>query len=171
MKLFIHFCVIFLLGVSFAFCCSSSSEDEKSNGNNKHFIFNTSIAIKLYLKIYKISDILFLIFTADNGNLLSSFTLSRRTLDRFRRDHKDNKICWDRRPDKDSFFSVIDTHNHFRPFGGPAVQFDTYLQWMQDAGIIFSTMFGIGQLIKKAHEEGNNFHLFYSIKALLEFVQ
>ena len=95
------------------------------------------------------------IFSADNGKLMSSFTLNRRTLDRFRRDHKDNNICWDRRPDKDSFFSVIDTHNHFRPFGGPAVEFDTYLQWMQDAGIIFSTMFGIGQLIKKANEDGN----------------
>ena len=93
-------------------------------------------------------------FAADNGNLMSSFTLNRRSLDRFRRNHKENKVCWDRHPDKDSFFSVIDTHNHFRPFGGPAVEFDTYLKWMQDAGIIFSTMFGIGQLIKKTNEEG-----------------
>ena len=85
---------------------------------------------------------------------MSSYTLNRRSLDRFRRNHKENKVCWDRHPDKDSFFSVIDTHNHFRPFGGPAVEFDTYLKWMQDAGIIFSTMFGIGQLIKKTNEEG-----------------
>ena len=101
---------------------------------------------------------------------MSSFTLSRRTLDRFRRDHKDNKICWDRRPDADSFFSVIDTHNHFRPFGGPAVQFDTYLQLMQDAGVIFSTMFGIGQLIKKAHEDGNDFYLCFSIRLHFNFI-
>ena len=96
----------------------------------------------------------FFFHAADNGNLMSSFTLNRRSLDRFRRNHKENKVCWDRHPDKDSFFSVIDTHNHFRPFGGPAVEFDTYLKWMQDAGIIFSTMFGIGQLIKKTNEEG-----------------
>ena len=101
---------------------------------------------------------------------MSSFTLNRRTLDRFRRDHKDNTLCWDRRPDKDSFFSVIDTHNHFRPFGGPAVEFNTYLQWMQDAGIIFSTMFGIGQLIKKAHEDGNDFYLCFSIRFHLNLI-
>ena len=85
---------------------------------------------------------------------MSESTITRRSLNRFRRDHKENKICWDRRPDKDSFFNVIDSHNHFRPFGGPAVEFETYFQWMQDAGILFSTMFGIGQLIKKTNQEG-----------------
>ena len=64
--------------------------------------------------------------------------------------------CWDRSPDKDSFFSVIDSHNHFRPFGGPAVPFNTYLQWMHDAGILFSTVFGIGQLLKKKNDNGNS---------------
>ena len=85
---------------------------------------------------------------------MSSFTLNRRSLNRFRRDHVDNKLCWDRRPDRDSFFNVIDTHNHFRPFGGPGVQFDNYLQWMQDAGVLFSTIFGIGQRIKKKNQDG-----------------
>ena len=33
------------------------------------------------------------------------------------------------------FFSVIDTHNHFRPFSGPAVPFDTYFQWMAERRI------------------------------------
>ena len=95
---------------------------------------------------------------------MSSFTLNRRSLDRFRRNHKENKVCWDRNPDKDSFFSVIDTHNHFRPFGGPAVEFDTYLKWMQDAGIIFSTMFGIGQLIKKTNGEGKKMVIKFLMK-------
>jgi len=53
------------------------------------------------------------------ATLMSKETLSRRTLDRFRRSNPSNHICWDRNPDKDSFFNVIDTHNHFRPFGGP----------------------------------------------------
>ena len=52
------------------------------------------------------------------------------------------------------FFSVIDTHNHFRPFSGPAVPFDTYFQWMADAGILFSTVLGIGQQIKKKNHDG-----------------
>ena len=85
---------------------------------------------------------------------MSSSTLSRRTLNRFRRSHEENKLCWDRSPDKDSFFSVIDSHNHFRPFGGPSVEFRKYLQWMQDAGILFSTMMGIGQLIKRKNLDG-----------------
>lgn len=95
-----------------------------------------------------------MVSATDNAKLLSDFSLSRRTLDRFRRNNPSNQICWDRHPDKDSFFSVIDTHNHFRPFGGPSVPFDTYFQWMQDAGILFSTMFGIGQKIKKKHQTG-----------------
>ena len=85
---------------------------------------------------------------------MTSYTLSRRNLDRFRRNHENNELCWDRNPDEDSFFSVIDTHNHFRPFSGPPVPFDTYFQWMQDAGILFSTMFGIGQQIKKRNQYG-----------------
>ena len=88
------------------------------------------------------------------ATLMSKETLSRRTLDRFRRSNPSNHLCWDRNPDKDSFFNVIDTHNHFRPFGGPPVPFDTYLQWMKDAGILFSTMFGIGQKIVKKHQSG-----------------
>ena len=69
------------------------------------------------------------------ATLMSKETLSRRTLDRFRRSNPSNHICWDRSPDKDSFFNVIDTHNHFRPFGGPPVPFYTNFQWMKDAGI------------------------------------
>ena len=52
--------------------------------------------------------------------LMSTHTLSRRTLTRFHRNHPDNEICWDRKPEEDSFFSIIDTHNHLaksRHFG------------------------------------------------------
>ena len=88
---------------------------------------------------------------ASNGNPLP---LRKRTLDRFRLGNAENERCWDRRPEEDSFFSIIDTHNHFHPFGGPAVPFNDYFQWMEDAGILFSTMFGIGQLIQKKNQEG-----------------
>ncbi len=42
---------------------------------------------------------------------------------------------------------------YFRPFGGPPVPFHTYIQWMLDHGILFSTMFGIGQLLVKARQQ------------------
>ena len=63
-------------------------------------------------------------------------------------------MCWDRSFHKDSFFSVVDAHNHFRPYGGDAVRFKTYLNWMQDAGVVFSTMSGVGQRIKKKNGNG-----------------
>ena len=89
------------------------------------------------------------------GKLMSKDTLDRRSLDRFRRGDLKNQMCWDRSPEKDSFFNVVDAHNHFKPFNGPSVPFDTYFKWMQDAGILFSTMFGIGQKIEKKNPQGS----------------
>lgn len=88
--------------------------------------------------------------TAVSGALLSDETLARRSLTRFQRNHSDHAACWERHG-VDGFFTVIDAHNHFRPFGGPPVPFHTYIQWMLDHGILFSTMFGIGQLLVKAN--------------------
>ena len=80
--------------------------------------------------------------------VMSPTQKSRRTLTRFTKGHPDHDICWDRHG-LDGFTSVIDAHNHFRPFFGPSVSFEVYLGWMHDQGILFSTMFGIGQLIQK----------------------
>ena len=88
------------------------------------------------------------------GKLMSNYTLRRRSLDRFRRGTSSNQDCWDRHPEKDSFFNVVDAHNHFKPFNGPSVPFDTYFEWMRDGGILFSTMFGIGQKIEKKNKQG-----------------
>ena len=38
---------------------------------------------------------------------------ARRRLSRFELGHPDNTLCWDRNG-KDGFYSVIDSHNHFR---------------------------------------------------------
>jgi len=84
----------------------------------------------------------------DDSPLLSPATLSGRTVARFTKGTKENKQCWDRQGD-DGFFSPIDAHNHFRPFGGPTVPFNEYIGWMIDSGIVFSTVFGIGQLLIK----------------------
>lgn len=80
--------------------------------------------------------------------IFSPTQLEKRSLKRFTISHEDNTKCWNRSFTEDGFISPIDTHNHFRPFGGPPVPFPTYLQWMKEHGILFSTMFGIGQLLK-----------------------
>jgi len=84
-------------------------------------------------------------------DLLTQQTLDRRSLKRFNKSHEEHSMCWERHG-VDGFLSVIDTHNHFRPFFGPAVPFLTYLEWMIKHGILFSTMFGIGQKIEKAKD-------------------
>lgn len=83
----------------------------------------------------------------DASPLLSSNSLSRRSVARFTKGSKENNICWDRDAAVDGFLSPIDGHNHFRPFGGPTVPFEQYIGWMIDSGIVFSTVFGIGQLL------------------------
>jgi len=85
-----------------------------------------------------------------NKPLLSEETLARRKLNRFIKDDPQNSMCWERHG-ADGWMSVIDTHNHFRPFYGPPVPFFTYLDWMINHGILFSTIFGIGQKLVKAN--------------------
>ena len=57
----------------------------------------------------------------------------KRKLKRFTRGEKLNEECWERGRynGNDGFFTVIDVHNHFIPFGGPEVPFDTYFEWMK----------------------------------------
>jgi len=83
------------------------------------------------------------------SDLLKEETLKGRRLTRFEKGHEDNRECW-KRHGVDGFLSVIDAHNHFRPFFGPPVPWDTYIGWLKSHGILFSTMLGIGQqLLKK----------------------
>lgn len=77
-------------------------------------------------------------------DLLTEETLARRQLTRFQVDHPDHATCWTRHG-VDGFYSPVDAHNHFRPFGGPPVPWDEYIGWMQSHGILFSAMLGIGQ--------------------------
>ena len=68
-------------------------------------------------------------------------TVERRRLTRFKVGHVDNSLCWERHG-VDGFISPIDAHNHFRPFYGPAVPWDMYMDWMKSHGILFTTMLG-----------------------------
>jgi len=58
-------------------------------------------------------------------------------------DYDGNASCYNR--DTSSFWAVVDSHLHFRPFGGSAVRTKTTLDWLRDSGILFSSMYGIGQ--------------------------
>jgi len=78
------------------------------------------------------------------SDLLKEETIQRRKLSRFKVGDPDNAVCWQRH-DVDGFYSPIDAHNHFRPFGGPPVPWHEYIGWMKSHGILFSTMLGIGQ--------------------------
>jgi len=64
------------------------------------------------------------------------------TLDAFR---GDGAACYDRstRPQT----TVVDSHIHFRPFGGPAVPFEEIVQYLEATGVLFANVYGIGQML------------------------
>jgi hypothetical protein len=53
--------------------------------------------------------------------------------------------CYDRatRP----FTSVVDSHVHFRPFGGKAIPFAEMARYLQRAGVQYANVYGIGQML------------------------
>ena len=67
------------------------------------------------------------------------------TLDSFR---TADPPCYDRtaRPQT----AVVDTHVHFRPFGGPAVPFEEILGYFEATGVLFANVYGIGQMLPPA---------------------
>lgn len=68
------------------------------------------------------------------------FPATARTLDMFRLGYNG---CYDRAVMGKTY--VVDTHNHFRPFGGPAKFMTDVNRYMRDAGILFGNIYGIGQ--------------------------
>eukprot|EP00930_Biecheleria_cincta_P070806 TRINITY_DN58409_c0_g1_i1.p1 TRINITY_DN58409_c0_g1~~TRINITY_DN58409_c0_g1_i1.p1 ORF type:complete len:937 (-),score=186.14 TRINITY_DN58409_c0_g1_i1:515-3280(-) len=55
----------------------------------------------------------------------------------------DAEGCYDRSTRNN--WAVVDAHLHSRPFGGPPVPFPEMLNRMRTAGILFATLYGIGQ--------------------------
>jgi hypothetical protein len=43
--------------------------------------------------------------------------------------------------------SVVDSHLHFRPFGGAAVPFDEVTRYLQKSGVRYASVYGIGQML------------------------
>ena len=53
--------------------------------------------------------------------------------------------CYDRTVQPQT--AVVDTHVHFRPFGGPAIPFEEVVQYFEETGVLFATIAGIGQML------------------------
>ena len=66
--------------------------------------------------------------------------LAAPSLDAFR---MADAACYDRSVQPQT--SVVDTHVHFRPFGGPAIPFEEVLQYFEETGVLFANIYGIGQ--------------------------
>ena len=70
---------------------------------------------------------------------------SRLTLDDFR---GGGAACYDRAAQPHT--AVVDTHLHFRPFGGPAVPFEEVVNYLEETGVLFANVYGIGQMLPAA---------------------
>ena len=67
---------------------------------------------------------------------------SALTLDAFR---GDGAACYDRSAQPQT--AIVDSHLHFRPFGGPAVPFEEIVQYLEATGVLFANVYGIGQML------------------------
>lgn len=73
--------------------------------------------------------------------------VSRPTLEMFQ---ADAPPCYDRSVQPQT--AVVDTHLHFRPFGGPAIPFEEIVSYLEETGVLFANIYGIGQMLPVASE-------------------
>ncbi|MFD5464989.1 amidohydrolase family protein [Kitasatospora sp. NPDC127059] len=55
------------------------------------------------------------------------------------------RACFDRA--KSPYTSVVDSHLHFRPFGGRAIPFEEVTDYLHKSGVHYANIFGIGQVL------------------------
>ncbi|MFF2116068.1 amidohydrolase family protein [Kitasatospora sp. NPDC058184] len=55
------------------------------------------------------------------------------------------RACFER--SVEPYTSVVDSHLHFRPFGGPAIPFEEMTDYLRKSGVRYANMFGIGQVL------------------------
>jgi len=53
--------------------------------------------------------------------------------------------CYDRSSEPHT--AVVDAHIHFRPFGGPEIPFQELVGYLEEAGVLFANVYGIGQML------------------------
>ena len=68
--------------------------------------------------------------------------VSQPTLEMFQ---TDDPPCYDRSAQPQT--AVVDTHLHFRPFGGPAIPFEEMVSYLKETGVLFANVSGIGQML------------------------
>lgn len=73
-------------------------------------------------------------------NLFLAGCTSHREISGFKTTKKE---CFDR--NTEPYTSVVDTHLHFRPFGGPAIPFKEITEYLDNSGVRFVNVYGIGQ--------------------------
>ena len=56
--------------------------------------------------------------------------------------------CYDRSVQPQT--AVVDAHLHFRPFGGPAIPFEEMASYLEETGVLFANIYGIGQMLPPA---------------------
>lgn len=56
-----------------------------------------------------------------------------------------NTKCYDR--STEPYTSVVDSHIHFRPFGGPPVPFTELTEYFEKTDVFFANIYGIGQTV------------------------
>ncbi len=56
--------------------------------------------------------------------------------------------CYDRSVQPQT--PVVDSHVHFRPFGGPAIPFEEMVSYFEETGVLFANIYGIGQMLPLA---------------------
>ena len=69
------------------------------------------------------------------------------TLDTFR---MSDPPCYDRA--RQPHTPVVDSHLHFRPFGGRAVPFEEVVGYLERSGVLFANVYGIGQMLPSGSE-------------------
>ena len=71
--------------------------------------------------------------------------VSKPTLEMFQ---TDEPPCYDRSVQPQT--AVVDAHLHFRPFGGPAIPFKEVVSYLEQTGVLFANVYGIGQMLPPA---------------------
>ena len=57
----------------------------------------------------------------------------------------DDAPCYDRSAEPRT--AVVDAHVHFRPFGGPEIPFEELVSYLEETGVLFANVYGIGQTL------------------------
>ena len=69
--------------------------------------------------------------------------LAERSYPRELAQFRPDAACYDR--EIQPYTAVVDTHNHFRPFGGAPIPFEEMVEYLKRSGVLFANVYGIGQ--------------------------